>query len=99
MKTVQMTFITHAAPTPIRAFLIVRSANNDDILVVPYGGLHELWQLISRNKIPLVKSYEDTVAIKAGGEIVNPLLVVIVVPGVRKKYCRYWYFTHSLITE
>ena len=68
----------------------MRSADNQHIVVLPDGALHERGELVARLEMPLVESDVDAIRAQPRRKRLDPVLVRLVIPRVRNKdfWCR-----------
>jgi NAD(P)-dependent dehydrogenase (short-subunit alcohol dehydrogenase family) len=83
-------FVADTAYAPVRAVRICRGADNQHIVVLPNGALHERGELVAGLEMPLVESDVDAIRAQPGRKHLDPGLVRLVIPGVRNKdsWCR-----------
>ena len=75
-------FVTDPAATPVRPLLESGCADGDHEVVLADGALHERRDLVAGCGVPAVERHVDAVRPQPGGQLLDPLLVRIVVPGV-----------------
>ena len=81
-------FVAYSAHPTLGFSPIFRRAYDDDVVVIPDFALHEFWQLVAGNGVPVVQANVDAVRPQLSGQVSHPRPVRFVVPGVRKEGCR-----------
>jgi hypothetical protein len=80
--------VADATGAIVRLCFIFGSANDDDVVALPYFTFHEIRQLVARNGMPQVQTGVDPVSPQLSGKLSDPLLVRFVLPGLGDEDCR-----------
>ena len=84
-----VSLIANSSGPHVRLRFVFWSADHQDVIVLPHDCFHELRELVSRGKCPLVERHLDAITMELLCKAPHPLAVACVIPGIRDEHARW----------
>ena len=80
--------VAHTTGAFVGLSLVLGRAHDDDEIVLADFAIHEMRQMVSRNGMPVVQVDVHAIMPQSSGQLSDPILMGLVVPGVGDEGCR-----------